>query len=426
VFSDVVQSFTNGLPFEDFSSEIGFRYHGASYEPAADDPCGCAGLGTDGFVLNIPNSTAWFAEDPELPFGAEHALNNEVRLLFRGSGVGMWYAAHARGQALKWEVVDGGTEGAFNAVATGGFSTLNSQAVLRSATLVPEGTLDDERLYMLRVWPDEGDFGPLPPRWLSLDAFDVFGAKPFTIDDSLNVRGPSNLDGTWIPSVEWGDDLDASVIPAVGGGISRSNVDAATMSVRFNGSAVAIMGRQDAGVTATFDWKINDGGPGLEGTVDQTIDSDQSMRWPHVLVNGLPYDEHTLTITVRNNGGAGTAGALGPKPQADGGWAELDAISIVSFRDLGVAADFDLDQTVDGFDFLTWQRNFGQGPDILRAAGDANRDGLNNRADFLIWQREFGNSVAGSVAAVAAVPEPSSALVALVGAALAGLRRRRR
>ena len=38
VFSDIVQAFVNGLPFEDFAAEMGFRYYGAAYEPADDDP----------------------------------------------------------------------------------------------------------------------------------------------------------------------------------------------------------------------------------------------------------------------------------------------------------------------------------------------------------------------------------------------------
>jgi hypothetical protein len=84
-------------------------------------------------------------------------------------------------------------------------------------------------------------------------------------------------------------------------------------------------------------------------------------------------------------------------------------------------ADFDQNGQVDGIDFLIWQRGFGIG--TTPAEGDANGDHVVDAADLTAW-KDAMNGVF-STATVAAVPEPSAAmlLVAAVGG-LAGFRRR--
>lgn len=84
--------------------------------------------------------------------------------------------------------------------------------------------------------------------------------------------------------------------------------------------------------------------------------------------------------------------------------------------------DFNDDGTVNGADFLAWQRGFGT-PDASLAQGDGNGDGLVNAADLAIWKAQFGT--AGTVASVGAVPEPASALLAGLGVVAANLWRRR-
>lgn len=74
----------------------------------------------------------------------------------------------------------------------------------------------------------------------------------------------------------------------------------------------------------------------------------------------------------------------------------------------GLAGDFDGDGDIDGRDFLRWQR--GQSPNSLSAS------------DLADWQAGYG---AGSLAAVAAVPEPAALYLASVGATVLLLRRRR-
>jgi len=74
---------------------------------------------------------------------------------------------------------------------------------------------------------------------------------------------------------------------------------------------------------------------------------------------------------------------------------------------IGLGGDFDTDGDVDGSDFLQWQR--GDSPSPLSAS------------DLADWEANYGGPGGSPVAAVSAVPEPSSALllaVALGGAAL--------
>ena len=68
-------------------------------------------------------------------------------------------------------------------------------------------------------------------------------------------------------------------------------------------------------------------------------------------------------------------------------------------------ADFNGDNDVDGFDFLTWQRNLGSG--TLPVQGDAQHDGDVDGPDFKVWEQQFGSPP--PLFAAAAVPEPSAA-----------------
>ena len=52
-------------------------------------------------------------------------------------------------------------------------------------------------------------------------------------------------------------------------------------------------------------------------------------------------------------------------------------------------SDFDNDNDVDGFDFLAWQRGFGQTNGAAAADGDANGDGAVNDNDLAEWQTDF-------------------------------------
>lgn len=100
--------------------------------------------------------------------------------------------------------------------------------------------------------------------------------------------------------------------------------------------------------------------------------------------------------------GSGTYTALFTAPSTSVSWALDFRVSLIGARQPG---DFNGDQVVNGSDLAIWRDEFG--------------DTLEGR-DFLVWQRNLGSSPASA----AAVPEPAASLLALSG--LVGIMRRRR
>ncbi len=98
----------------------------------------------------------------------------------------------------------------------------------------------------------------------------------------------------------------------------------------------------------------------------------------------------------------------------------------VAFFSLGgetvADADFNQDGSIDGSDFLVWQRGFGSGSTLMQ--GDANGDTVVDAADLAIWKSQFASA---STAAVGAVPEPAAVTMGLICCSvLAAATRRRR
>jgi cytochrome c peroxidase len=90
-----------------------------------------------------------------------------------------------------------------------------------------------------------------------------------------------------------------------------------------------------------------------------------------------------------------------------------------------LAGDFDDNGAVDGDDLAVWKTAFGS-----TNAADADGDDDSDGQDYLAWQRNFGltwEDMATSLAATAAVPEPSAAaILSIAGVALGAFHRRRR
>lgn len=101
-------------------------------------------------------------------------------------------------------------------------------------------------------------------------------------------------------------------------------------------------------------------------------------------------------------------------------WNWSGVISSVATAPPTIAADFDGNGFVDASDLAQWKIGMGIASEATKNQGDANSDGAVDGTDFLIWQREFGM---GTPPTLAAVPEPSAAL--LLVTAFAGLSFRR-
>lgn len=86
----------------------------------------------------------------------------------------------------------------------------------------------------------------------------------------------------------------------------------------------------------------------------------------------------------------------------------LETEGVISVA-VAAPGDFNGDGLVDRADLLKWEADYG-----LNANSDADGDGDSDGVDFLFWQREFSASLNPTVPAAAVVPEPQSAVLAIV------------
>lgn len=85
-------------------------------------------------------------------------------------------------------------------------------------------------------------------------------------------------------------------------------------------------------------------------------------------------------------------------------------------------ADFNVDGTVDGADYLIWQRGFGTSSGASLSDGDADFDGDVDDMDLGLWQSAFGSSTfsqAASRPSSRAIPEPTAVVLGAGGLFLA-------
>lgn len=107
-------------------------------------------------------------------------------------------------------------------------------------------------------------------------------------------------------------------------------------------------------------------------------------------------------------------GSLAPNLPQFGGTDRIAALRDVLVGAGGtIPGDFFLDGTVDGLDLAQWAGDFG-----LNASSDSDGDGDTDGFDFLTWQRQFGVAPFSSSEAV---PEPSTALLAILAGLLFGI-----
>jgi GH35 family endo-1,4-beta-xylanase len=84
--------------------------------------------------------------------------------------------------------------------------------------------------------------------------------------------------------------------------------------------------------------------------------------------------------------------------------------------------DYNGDGVVDGADYTVWRDSLGSSTD-LRA--DGNGDGVIDEGDYAIWKSLFGTTYGSGAGSLAAVPEPASAALLLVGVLVLTCRLRR-
>jgi hypothetical protein len=87
--------------------------------------------------------------------------------------------------------------------------------------------------------------------------------------------------------------------------------------------------------------------------------------------------------------------------------------------------DYNRNGAVDAADYVVWRKTLGTGRPNYSGA-DGNGNGVVDQDDHAVWRAHFGQTLpAGAGSLVAAVPEPASALLLLVGAAVGRCGRRR-
>jgi hypothetical protein len=152
----------------------------------------------------------------------------------------------------------------------------------------------------------------------------------------------------------------------------------------------------------------------LGQTIDQSISTVDNIE--HLYLKNLAAGDYTLTVT---NNDLTTSHAFGLA------WRTATLFGTDS-NNLAPSADFDDDGFITGSDFLAWQRGNGKLLNATHADGDADGDGDVDSDDRLVFLTQYNSLLGTAAVALAAVPEPSSVLLASGAVAAYFLARKRR
>jgi hypothetical protein len=174
----------------------------------------------------------------------------------------------------------------------------------------------------------------------------------------------------------------------------------------FNGAEIQAMVLNNPDALEPFKVSIP-----LSAFTNVSGDAESRATFPTLKSAPLPLDLTELRMNIALNFNNGPVVA------------HIDNFRILT--PIALDADFDHNGKVDSADLTIWKNNRGLNPN-----GDADEDGDTDGNDFLIWQRQLGNNgqggSLGSVAAVGAVPEPTSAILLAMAALAIGRVRLRR
>jgi autotransporter-associated beta strand protein len=208
-------------------------------------------------------------------------------------------------------------------------------------------------------------------------------------------------------------------------GAGNGNV---TGSIADNGTGIINVWKEGTGTWTLSGFNTYTGITGaFGGTLSITQPGSLSSLGDVSLINGG-------TLNLANGGFTETIDSLylngiSQQPGLWGGMAStapnktplITGAGLLQVQTYDLPGDFDNNQIVDAADLTVWRNAVVANS----AAGDTNGDGRSNGADFLIWQRYLGETNP-AVAALAAVPEPSTivgAMIAMLGLASRARRR---
>lgn len=268
------------------SEEFGFKYFfGIYYETSGPPNVTTISGATGGDSVSIRDRALWSVDQ-----GFSFALDNEIRFVFRGSGLEVDAIAWDQNEPLFYEIV-GTTQGQRLFTAPPG------APFIQRLVIAPQGTLDPNKLQLLRLWTIDTSGEFILQKGCFLDTIRVYDEQPITrIED--NSPFITTVGGDWAP-VTGGPQND---FYATQGSLLQSNTTSDSLTFTFNGTALAINGGGHYAATGKYNWDLDNGAQ--TGTIDQSLDGNWGFcwRWPDVVLNNLAPGTHTIKMTVAGEG----------------------------------------------------------------------------------------------------------------------------
>jgi PEP-CTERM motif-containing protein len=218
--------------------------------------------------------------------------------------------------------------------------------------------------------------------------------------------------------------------------------DSYVSTPQFDDSPTGGTASTNLSVVGSADWPV---GPGSNtpivpsnATNDTTHNQTMNVVWGDYQASANTTTAKTYTVaqfTIVGNTGAYLRGYFGENVGSSPQFFTPNSASVAGgtlpqgAMYVPLAADDNLDGTVDLTDFQTWFHGLGGQQNTPVLAGDFNEDGVVDLTDFQTWFHSLGNQMppppASGAVLGAAVPEPTSLAMLVLGAGALASRRRR-